>query len=247
MPVDTVNPESRCERVAIFIAPPEDHPWWEFGSRWLGRDVLSETPPPPLTIPAEARATVAVAATAPRRYGFHGTLVPPFALAPGTTIDGLCDAVQGVVRGREAFDVQLAIRELRGFMALVPDPPEPRLDRLAADLLHAVNRFRAPEPPEQQSKRDRPGLTPEERRMLQGWGYPYLLETFRFHMTLTGALDAETLPRILPILREALGTLPSRPLPVRDVCLFHQPSRDAPFRLRDRFGFEGSLRLGGGT
>ena len=33
------------------------------------------------------------------------------------------------------------------------------------------------------------GLTDRQEALLTQWGYPYVMEEFRFHITLTGALD----------------------------------------------------------
>ena len=60
----------------------------DFGARWLGWDVRRGAAAVQLDLPGLRDAT-----EAPRKYGFHGTLKPPFRLAEGQDFDALRDAV----------------------------------------------------------------------------------------------------------------------------------------------------------
>ncbi|MEX2455572.1 MAG: DUF1045 domain-containing protein, partial [Rhodospirillaceae bacterium] len=85
------------------------------------------------------------------------------------------------------------------------------------------------------ARRRAAGLTPAQNALLQRWGYPYVLEEFRFHITLTGRLDADARPRFEKALESALAPALGRPLTVDSLCLFVQPAPDARFHLHRRF------------
>ena len=46
-----------------------------------------------------------------------------------------------------------------------------------------------PAAPEELKKRRGAGLSSRQELMLTTWGYPYVMEEFRFHLTLTGRLS----------------------------------------------------------
>ena len=62
------------------------------------------------------------------------------------------------------------------------------------------------------------------------WGYPYVLEEWRFHLTLTGRLpdDGERAAIGDLLRRQFLGFI-DRPVAVRDLCVFRQPAAGRSF------------------
>ena len=74
-----------------------------------------------------------------------------------------------------------------GFVAIVPATPSPGLDELAADCVTGFERFRLPMTAQERSRRLAAGLSQHQTANLERWGYPYVFEEFRFHMTLTDA------------------------------------------------------------
>ena len=90
-------------------------------------------------------------------------------------------------------------------------------------------------------RRRKNGLSPRQDELLLRWGYPYVLEEWRFQLTLTGRLpdDAER-TAVMNVLRQRFGGFVDRPLPVRDLCVFRQSAPDRSFTVLPRF------RLGGG-
>src|SRR3546814_8050230 len=77
----------------------------------------------------------------PRRYGFHGTLKPPFALAEGFDRSALVGVVEDFAAGCRAFlapPLRLVI--LDGFLALVPSGPSDALEALAAGCVQRFER-----------------------------------------------------------------------------------------------------------
>ena len=125
----------------------------------------------------------------PRVYGFHATLKAPFYLANGASEAGLKDAVREFAANQAAVTVgKLAVRELGTFVALVPDARNPHVDRLAQACVQEFDRFRAPMREPERGRRLAADLTAGQIENLERWGYPYVAEDFRFHMTLTGSL-----------------------------------------------------------
>jgi hypothetical protein len=89
-------------------------------------------------------------------------------------------------------------------------------------------------------KRRTAGLSARQEELLSVWGYPYVMDEFRFHMTLTGpcADDGEA-DAVLAGLAPLTTDLAAQPLRVDGICLFHQVDRSADFTLLQRFALAG--------
>lgn len=222
------------DRYAVYVAPDADSPLGRFGNAWLGFEPRSgaDLPRPALTGLTES--DIRRATAAPARYGFHATLKPPFALAEGTDVAALDAAVAALAAGLAAVDIPaLRLAHIGRFLALVPDRPVAALDALAAECVTVLDRFRAPESPDRVRQR-RDGLTDRQAALLAQWGYPYVLDEFRFHLTLSGPLAADGRASVAAALDKALGDILAAPLPVRDLALFGDPG-GGPFRLVKRY------------
>lgn len=227
------------ERYAIYYAPERETPLWRFGTSWLGRDPeTGESLVARFGLSEELHARVI---DTPARYGFHGTLKPPFRLAIDASVSDLHDALEEFVATRQPIVLpQLHLGELGGFLALLPEGKSAALAGLAADCVTTLDRFRAPLTDAEIARRNPDGLEPGQRANLERWGYPYVLDAFRFHMTLTGRLAQDELSRIRPVLDRALAELIRAPVQVSSVALFHEPGPSEPFRLAGRYRFGGT-------
>ena len=128
--------------------------------------------------------------------------------------------------------------EIGDFLALVPADPAPALSRLADACVAEFDAYRAPPDAAELAKRHAAGLTPRQAELLARWGYPYVLDEFRFHLTLTGPIaDPTERTRVAGLLQPLVAPLLGQPMPVRELCLFHQPDRATPFRLIQRIPF----------
>ncbi len=206
-----------------------------FGRHWLGRDVERGVDVERLTVGGIRPADLAAATADPRHYGFHGTLKPPFALAPGRTFEELLAAAAAFARTRPGFAIErLELRVISGFIALVPQTKTSALDALAADCVREFDRFRAPADAAELAKRRSAPLTPRQDELLVRWGYPYVMEEFRFHLTLTGRLAEPALGTMLRALQPLTAPLCAAPVAVRDIVIFQQPGRTAPFKVLAR-------------
>lgn len=218
-------------RYAIYFAPARHSPWWAFGAHWLGRDEAGGQPLPP-SCPEGMDAAAFQALTAePRRYGFHATLKAPFRLRDR---DGAALLQQLTVMARQLRPVPIGILVpvyMDGFVALVPSARNPALDNLAALCVTELEALRAPLTPEELQRRRPETLDARGRELLERYGYPRVLERFRFHMTLTGPLDAAAAGRLIAQAAPAIARLNGQAPPVADrLCVFHEPAPGADFR-----------------
>jgi putative phosphonate metabolism protein len=228
-------------RYAIYLAPPVGHPLKRFADAWLGRDPDEREPVPQPIVEGLPPERLHDITAAPRQYGFHATLKAPFALAEGAEAGALRDDLEAFAAGRRPLAARLEVAVLDGFIALVPAgggaPPE--LEDLAAACVRDFDRYRAPLTDEERSRRNPERLSEREREHLERWGYPHVLDLFRFHMTLTERLQDPELSRVRLLLEQVLAPVLAEPVPFRDVALVAQTHRVAPFNVAARFPFGG--------
>lgn len=99
--------------------------------------------------------------------------------------------------------------------------------------------FRAPPDDTQRATRERRSLTAAQRMLLDRWGYAYVMEELRFHLTLTARLGPEERETVRAGLAPLVEPFSQERLRIDSVCLFEEAERGAPFRLTVRFPFEG--------
>jgi putative phosphonate metabolism protein len=226
-------------RFAIYAAPPRGSALARWGAAWLGRDAETGTAPRPPALSGWSAADIARVTEFPRRYGLHATLKPPFRLAEGTAEAALLAAAEqlaGELAPPPATRLRLAA--LGGFLALVPEDDAAGLHALADACVARLDRYRAPPDAAELTRRRPARLNERERENLARWGYPYVLDTFRFHITLTASLAPEERDALRRALAPLLGPVLAEPLRVEDIALFVQDG-GAPFRLARRFPLRG--------
>jgi hypothetical protein len=76
------------------------------------------------------------------------------------------------------------------FVALPPPKQKDALATLAGRVVSELDPFRAPPYQAKLARRRTSGLTPAQEVNLVKWGYPYVFDQFKFHMTLSGNLKA---------------------------------------------------------
>jgi len=225
-------------RYAIYYAPPTDSALAAFGAAWLGWDAetgLEVAQPQIAGLPSP----VDEITQTPRKYGFHGTLKPPFRLAPGATVDQLHARIEDVTGRLAPIALDgLRLAGLGRFAALVPDGDAHALAQVAGTLVTELDDLRDPLTEAELAKRRKSGLSPNQEAMLVQWGYPYVLDEFRFHLTLSGALPGAASEAVVMALAPHLSTLVPKPWPVRDVCLFGE-AEDGRFHILHRYPLGG--------
>jgi putative phosphonate metabolism protein len=188
-------------RYAIYFVPAAETALYRFGASVLGYDCYSGNELP--VIDGVEPATWPEVVREPRVYGFHATLKAPFRLGPGCSEADLADALTAFCAEQAAVPVgELEVRALKSFIAIVPRTPCAALDTLAQACVREFDRFRGPMSAPERARRMESSLTPRQIEHLDRWGYPYVFEDFRFHMTLTGPLASPARERIFQLLCE---------------------------------------------
>ena len=200
--------------------------------QWLGRSV-SPNPVTPGIPPGWTRAAIDAMTASARRYGFHATLKPPFRLADGRTPEELDAAVAWFAAGSAAAVIpRLTLARLGGFFALVPGVRAPGLHALADEVTRAFDDFRATATEAELARRRQASLTPRQRELLSLWGYPYVLDEFRFHLTLTDRIPPEQRPKVERVLSDWFTPLLGADVPLDALAVFTEAEPGAPFELR---------------
>lgn len=219
-------------RYAVYFAPGRESPWWAFGVAWLGRDDALDVPLPQRALHGLDAVGMDALTAQPRRYGFHATMKPPFRLDTGETADDLLVRLHLLARGRRAVPLgQLVPVYMDGFVALVPAVPNPALQALAGACVTELDDLRAPVTQAERERRRIDPADPRAAELFERYGYPHVLERFRFHMTLTGSVDMAVAGQVVAQMAHPIAHLNAQEPPVLDrLCLFFESEPGAPFR-----------------
>lgn len=229
----------RTMRYAIYFSPPRDNDLTVAAAQWLGRDPFSGLPIPATGLGALGAGAQAYYTAAPRRYGFHGTLKAPFRLAGHAREADLLRALGDFCAGMTPVELpEMKIGLLGGFFALVPAQENGRLNDLANRVVAMFDKFRAPLSDAELERRRPERLSRTELRNLYNWGYPYVFDAFRFHMTLTGHVEEHERDRVEMALRRHFGALPEAGLVIDRLTLFVEREPGAPFEVHSVHAFE---------
>ncbi len=219
-------------RYAIYFAPPTEADWTKFATRWLGWDMETGTE---VSHPDVDGVDVAAITDTPRKYGLHATMKPPFRLRDGQSFDALQEACAALARRSTPVTLDgLEIARLGRFLALRPLGDPHALNALATACVQDLDQFRARATQAEIDRRRANGLTPEQDANLIRWGYPYVLESFRFHITLSGKLDKTVLTSVQASLDINLAPLLPVPFQINDLALVGE-AEDGQFHLIHRY------------
>jgi putative phosphonate metabolism protein len=219
-----------AQRYAIYFVPGAETALYRFGSSSLGYDCYTGHAIP---FPAQAGPDWPTIVRAPAVYGFHATLKAPFRLAPGAHENDLLETVRAFAADQPVIDGgRLTLRALGSFIALVPAVPSANIDQFAARCVKELDSFRAPLTADERNRRLDAGLTAAQIELLDRWGYPYVFDEFRFHMTLTGALDPDRRAEVMDVLTSRLQDHPgATDLMIDRIVIARQEDTAAPFRV----------------
>jgi hypothetical protein len=156
------------------------------GSAVLGHDLYQNAP----LAPPWARNQDGISVRHPAKaavYGFHATIVAPF--ATNDLVSDLIASLNSLARRHRAFELgplELSVLE-PGFPALIPKNPNiPELFALEREMIAGFLGHRLPLEPIELARRG--PLTSRQRFLAKRWGYPYVLDQFRYHLTLGDSL-----------------------------------------------------------
>lgn len=222
-------------RYGIYVVP--EGAFYRKGAQWLGWDSVAGVAVPHPVLDGLPRPVAELTRT-PRNYGFHGTIKPPFHLVADQSETALRDATASLCARLAPVTVPaLTLQRIGGFVAVVPSERSEALCRLAAETVTGLDRFRAPPSAAELARRRKSGLSDRQKALLGKWGYPYVLEEFRFHLTLTGAFgrDADALAQVLT--GHFAPVLPA-PFVIDSLCLMGE-DMDGMFHLVHRYTLSG--------
>jgi len=217
-------------RYAVYFVP--DDIWGDWGAQWLGWDnraarACLQTDPSQIVLTER-----------PRTYGFHATLKPPFRLASDVTFDALSDAVARLAQSLDPIPLNsLGLAQLGRFFALTAPEEAPALQGLAAQVVRDLDPFRAALTSEELARRRQSRLTPEQDALLLRWGYPYVMQEFRFHLTLTGPVK-DPPDQVRTLLKERLAEVRDVPLVLSSLSVLGE-TEDGFFQEVARFDLAG--------
>jgi len=222
-------------RAAIYYCPREVEPLFVAGSTWLGRDASRG-----VAVAQPAFEGIEELTAEAAGYGFHATLKPPMRLANECTWDDLVAATRALAGRFAPFELpSLAVTDLHGFLALRETAFCPSLQALADACVEELDHFRAPPSEAELARRRRAKLTEAQDVMLVRFGYPYVLDTWFFHMTLTRRLSPVEHETWRPRVEQFFAAATSGRQIVADICLFTQAESGAPFVISERMALLG--------
>lgn len=219
-------------RYAVYFTPSEDDPLTKAAANWLGRDAFSGELLAAPSFDGLPAAEISRLTGEPRRYGFHATIVAPFRLADGVGLAELEESFDRFCAKTAPFFIEgLRIGQLGSFLALLPMETEYQLSAFAADAVLHFAPMRAALTEAEIARRDPSKLTTRQTAYLRRHGYPFVMDEFRFHMTLSERLPEETLARVKPALERRFEAFTGRPFAIDGLALFIEREPGAPFTV----------------
>ena len=222
-------------RYAIYYAPEPGSPLDVFGRNWFDKNTNGNAQAIAKLNPKR----LAELSENSRRYGFHGTLKPPFGLNPSTRLESLLNAARIFATTMSPVEIPpLELAIIGKFIALTPTTQSAALEKLAAACVRAFESFRVPLSDEQLESYKLNKLTVHQEQMLEHWGYPYVMEEFRFHISVTDRID-DTREReeVMEALEHVAGPILGMPTTVREITVFSQSAMDQPMIPIERIPF----------
>lgn len=223
-------------RYAVYLVPPRDSQLWNAGCRWLGRDPETSEIFAPQDVPGFPAEKLLRVTASPRVYGFHATLKAPFRLADGVDETKLSAEIARLAGSVAKFPVPaLKVDRLNGFIALLLTGSNAALADLERRCVVELDALRAPMEEAERVRRSTAGLTQRQRDYLARWGYPYVFEEFRFHMTLTERVDDAVAGVLMPWIAQNFQSALAEQSQVAELAAFVQAAPGKDFLLLERF------------
>jgi len=227
-------------RYAIYFAPQDDSELDIFGSTVLRRRAENPADWQHPELPAQFPEALSWAdqIKRPAHYGFHATIKAPFTIADGQSADDLIQDLAHFCETQQPISLMGVgpIRTSRYDALAFPEQQPQALQQLANDCVKSFEKYRAPLSEEDLERRNLSSLTTRQQQYTERYGYPYILDDFNFHMTLSGQNDHndESYLQWLVRLYESMVNEP----PILDrLCIFSQPDRSSAFVRTHEFVF----------
>ncbi len=227
-------------RYALYLTPSPDSDLWRFGRDVTGRDAATGAACAGFAPEGYDVEDWRSLTSEPRRYGFHATIKAPFRLRADLDFVDLTDRVDAFARSLKPFDAgelhvgAMPAADGRAFVVLRPEGRSKALRSFEASAVRTLDALRAPLTDDERAHRNISKLTPRQRYYLEAWGYPYVIDEFRPHFTLTNAV-ADPAPLVKSLQWEFSLRVASRAMRVDAVTLFGEASPKGDFTILRHF------------
>ena len=229
--------EKNYKRYAIYYVPSENSELDLFGKCWLGWDPYKgvETTKSDLSkLPSFKKFSSLV--LTPKQYGFHGTIKAPFKLKNEYTYNDLENKVREISKQIHSFYFdQLIIKKLGNFIGLIPTN-NLKINAVSNKFVEELDYLRDELSESEIKKRKPHKLTSNQKQMLFKWGYPYVFDEFKFHLTLTSKLNVVEIDEVFRSLQNILKQVNLNKISFNNICIFGQKN-DEKFYFVKRFNF----------
>ncbi len=180
------------KRVAIYFLPKKNSSLENFGKNLLGRDINKKKK---ISLTRRQKYFINRGFTyfdelkdyceEPAKYGFHATLKAPFRLKRNVKTKNFYDVISHIAAQHSRFKIKgLKIVYSKKFTLITSRKPNKLLINLEKDLVKHLDTFRAELNKTEIKKRIPDSLTFKQNKYLKEWGYPFVFDQFKFHMTL---------------------------------------------------------------
>ena len=180
------------KRVAIYFLPKKNSSLENFGKNLLGRDINKKKK---ISLTRRQKYFINRGFTyfdelkdyceQPAKYGFHATLKAPFRLKRNVKTKNFYDVISHIATQHSRFKIKgLKIVYSKKFTFITSRKPNKLLINLESDLVKHLDTFRAELNKTEIKKRIPDSLTFKQNKYLKEWGYPFVFDQFKFHMTL---------------------------------------------------------------
>ena len=180
------------KRVAIYFLPKKNSSLENFGKNLLGRDINKKKK---ISLTRRQKYFINRGFTyfdelkdyceQPAKYGFHATLKAPFRLKRNVKTKNFYDVISHIAAQHSRFKIKgLKIVYSKKFTLITSRKPNKLLINLENDLVKHLDTFRAELNKTEIKKRIPDSLTFKQNKYLKEWGYPFVLDQYKFHMTL---------------------------------------------------------------
>ncbi|WP_406720770.1 DUF1045 domain-containing protein [Thioclava litoralis] len=216
-------------RYAIYAVPEGE--LFARGTAWLGWDLSRGA----AAVQPALGFDWASVTEKPARYGLHATLRAPFALnanALPTDLENLCEELSLTLRPLPLGELRLA--RLGRFLALIPEH-NTQIEDFASYIVRQSNPLRRPLSDDEITKRLPRAFPDEGRQNLVDWGYPHVMQRFRFHITLTDTLSKAQMPIVEQAATHWFSSVLHDPVILRSLCLVGEDAMSKRFHLLQRF------------
>lgn len=191
-------------RHAVYFCPAPDTNWGIAGAQWLGRCAVTGKKDQQLQLSGIDPELFSSLTSHPKRYGWHATLKAPFKLVPEHNVGDLLLKMHQLAKSLKPFDLpRLGVSTTGGFLSLRPTEISLQLNDAAAMCVRDLQSFALPLTADELIRRRKAELTPEQDKLLVEWGYPWVLDQFNFHFSLTGSLQSIDVPKQKKLMQAA--------------------------------------------